>query len=285
MINEIVRKALDEDLPTGVDVTTDPLLGEEHIAIGIIQAKAEGILAGTKPAAEVFRVLNSGLQIEVFKKDGDALKPGDKIMRTTGNLRAILRGERTALNFLCHLSGIATLTAEFVRATEGRSVEILGTRKTSPGLRALEVEAIRSGGGDCYRDNLQSAVLIKDNHLAALGGLPGLAERLSELAREASDTYRDIIERGKLEVTSIKELKEGIRLGFTSFLLDNFQVPQVEQAVKTAPKNIQLEVSGGVNLQNVQAYARTGVQAISIGALTHSAPALDLSLEIDKRQS
>ena len=206
-------------------------------------------------------------------------------MRVTGNLRAILRGERTALNFLCHLSGIATLTAEFARATEGRSVEILGTRKTSPGLRALEVEAIRSGGGDCYRDSLQSAVLIKDNHLAVLGGLPGLAERLSELAREASDTYRDIIERGKLEVTSIEELKEGIQLGFTSFLLDNFHVSQVEQAVKVAPKNIQLEVSGGVNLQNVQAYARTGVHAISIGALTHSAPSLDLSLEIDKRQS
>ena len=285
MITDIVEKALDEDLPTGVDITTDPLLGEEQIATGIVQAKAEGILAGTKPAAEVFRVLNSGLQIEVFKNDGDALKSGDKIMRVTGNLRAILRGERTALNFLCHLSGIATLTAEFARATERRSVEILGTRKTSPGLRELEVEAIRSGGGDCYRDNLQSAVLIKDNHLAALGGLPGLAERLNELATEASDTYRDIIERGKLEVTSIEELKEGIRLGFKSFLLDNFQVSQVEQAVKAAPKNIQLEVSGGVNLQNVQAYARTDVQAISIGALTHSAPSLDLSLEIDKRQS
>ncbi|MBU1936559.1 carboxylating nicotinate-nucleotide diphosphorylase [bacterium] len=285
MIKDIVKKALHEDLPTGVDVTTDPLLGEELVTTGIIQAKAEGILAGIKPAIEVFHTLDSGLQIEVLKNDGDALKPGDKIMRITGNLRAILRGERTALNFLCHLSGIATLTAEFVRATKGCSIEILGTRKTSPGLRALEVEAIRSGGGDCYRDNLQSAVLIKDNHLAALGGLSGLTARLSELAKEAPDTYKDIIERGKLEVTSIEELKEGIRLGFQSFLLDNFQVSQVEQAVKTAPKAIQLEVSGGVNLQNVQAYARTGAHAISIGALTHSAPSLDLSLEIDKRQS
>ena len=285
MIADIIKKALDEDLPTGVDCTTDPLLGEELVTTGIIQAKAEGILAGIIPAVAVFRVLNPELQIEVLKKDGDALKSGDRIMRITGNLRAILRGERTALNFLCHLSGIATLTAEFVRATEGRSLEILGTRKTSPGLRELELEAIRSGGGDCYRDNLQSAVLIKDNHLAALGGLPGLADRLSELAREASDTYQDIIERGKLEVTSIEELKEGIRLGFKSFLLDNFQASEVEQAVKVAPKDIQLEVSGGVNLQNIQVYARTGVHAISIGALTHSAPALDLSLEIDKRQS
>lgn len=279
-LDEIIRQALREDIPDGADVTTDPLFAEQKVAEGIIQAKADGILAGTQPARRVFHVLDPQLRVEVLKADGKTLRVGDEILRITGNLRALLRGERTALNFLCRLSGIATLTAKLVEAVRGLSVAILCTRKTSPGLRALEVQAVKSGGGDCYRNSLSQAVLIKDNHLAALGGLPGLGRRLSELARETPDAHRSLVEHGKLEVTSVEQLEQGIRLGLKSFLLDNFSVTEVAQAVRAAPPEVFLEVSGGVTLANVRAYAQTGVRAISIGALTHSAPALDLSLEI-----
>ena len=282
--DELIRQALQEDLPDGVDITTDPLLGGDAVAKGVIITKAAGIVAGTGPAARAFHLLNPRIRIEVVRRDGENLSVGDEVMLIEGNLRAVLRGERTALNFLCRLSGIATLTAQFVEAVRGYSVAILCTRKTAPGLRALEVEAVKSGGGDCYRTNLSQAVLIKDNHLAALGGLPGLAQRLSELAREAPAIRQSIIEHGKLEVTTVEELQEGIRLGFRNFLLDNFSVAEVERAVQSAPSGIFLEVSGGVTLGNVKDYARTGVHAISVGALTHSAPALNMSLEIQGRQ-
>ncbi len=282
--DELIRQALQEDLPDGVDITTDSLFAKEAVAVGVIVAKEAGVLAGSEPAARVFQLLDSRMRVEVMRKDGEHLNSNDEVMRIAGNLRAILRGERTALNFLCRLSGIATLTAQFVEAVRGHSVAILCTRKTAPGLRVFEVEAVKSGGGDCYRTNLSQAVLIKDNHLVALGDLPGLGQRLSELAQEAPSTRQSIIEHGKLEVTTVEELKEGIRLGFRSFLLDNFSVAEVERAVPWAPSGIFLEVSGGVTLANVKDYARIGVHAISIGALTHSAPALNMSLEIQGRQ-
>lgn len=284
-LDETIGYALREDLPDGVDATTDPLIAEGEVAKGVVLAKADGILAGIEPAGRVFHQLDAELRFETLKTDGNTLTPGDEILHIKGNLRAILRGERTALNFLCRLSGIATLTARFVRAVESLPVAILCTRKTSPGLRALEVQAVKAGGGDCYRANLSDEILIKDNHLAALGSLTGLSRRLTELSEEAPDIRRRILERGKLEVTSVEELKEGLRLGFKSFLLDNFPVSEVVQVVRAVPHEIFLEVSGGVNLDNVRAYAETGVQAISIGALTHSAPTLDLSLEIDGRRS
>jgi nicotinate-nucleotide pyrophosphorylase (carboxylating) len=282
--DELIEQALREDLPDGVDVTTDPLFGEDAVASGVIIAKATGVVAGTEAAARVFHLLDPRMRVEVMRKDGERLNSNDEVMRIEGNLRAILRGERTALNFLCRLSGIATLTAQFIEAVRGYAVAILCTRKTIPGLRVLEVEAVRSGGGGCYRTNLSQAVLIKDNHLIALGGSPGLARRLGELAQEAPSTRQRIIEQGKLEVDTVEELQEGIRLGFKSFLLDNFSVAEVARAVQAAPSGIFLEVSGGVTLANVKDYARTGVRAISIGALTHSAPALNMSLEIQGRQ-
>jgi nicotinate-nucleotide pyrophosphorylase (carboxylating) len=284
-LDEIIRYALREDLPDAVDATTDPLIAEGEVARAVVLAKADGILAGIEPARRVFHLLDPKLRFETLKTDGSTLKPSDEILHMNGNLHAILRGERTALNFLCRLSGIATLTAKFVRTVRGLPVAILCTRKTSPGLRELEVQAVKTGGGDCYRANLRDEILIKDNHLALLGSLPGLRRRLTKLSEEAPDIRRKILERGKLEVTSVEELKEGLRLGFKSFLLDNFPVSEVVQAVRAVPPGILLEVSGGVNLNNVRAYAETGVQAISIGALTHSAPTLDLSLEIDGRRS
>jgi len=283
-LDAIVEKALREDLPDGMDVTTDSLISEAETAEGVIQAKAEGILAGTEAAARVFRFLDPDVRIQTRKKDGQSIDRGDVIMHIAGRLRAMLRAERTALNLLCHLSGIATLTARFVEAARGYPARTFCTRKTSPGLRMLEVEAVRKGGGDCYRTSLSQAILIKDNHLTALGGLRGLERRLAELKQEAPDAYESILKDGKLEVTTVEELEEGIRIGFRYFLLDNFSVGEVKRAVQMAPTGIFLEVSGGVSLENVRAYAETGVHAISIGALTHSAPALDLSLEITGRQ-
>jgi nicotinate-nucleotide pyrophosphorylase (carboxylating) len=283
--DELIKQALVEDLPDGVDATADPLFAEHETGRGVIIAKADGIIAGTKPAEQVFHSLDARIRIEIVKRDGERVADGDEVMRIDGNLRAILRGERTALNFLCHLSGIATLTAKFIEVVRDYRVEILCTRKTAPGLRRLDVEAVKSGGGGCYRTNLSQAILIKDNHLAALGGLPGLGQRLNELERESPTTRREIIEQGKLEVTSVEELAEGIGLGFKNFLLDNFTVAEVARAVKSVPSGIFLEVSGGVTLANVKEYARTGVPAISVGALTHSTPALNMSLEIQERAS
>jgi nicotinate-nucleotide pyrophosphorylase (carboxylating) len=283
-IDALVTQALQEDLPDGKDVTTDFLLSGREAAEGVILAKAAGILAGTEPVRRVFQILDSGAEVRVTKKDGERIRPGDEVMRVKGSLSAILRGERTALNFLCHLSGIASLTAQFVEAVRGHSVAILGTRKTTPGLRMLEVEAVRCGGGDCYRTSLSQALLIKDNHLVAIGGLKNLARTLKESKERSPEVHRDILEHGKLEVTSVDELKEGVGLGFKHFLLDNFSVAEVKHAVQAAAPGIFLEVSGGVSLKNVRDYAETGVQAISIGALTHSAVAIDLSLEIVGRE-
>ncbi|MFH1011324.1 MAG: carboxylating nicotinate-nucleotide diphosphorylase [bacterium] len=283
-LDAIIEQALREDIPDGRDVTTDSLFSESETAEGVIQAKEAGILAGTEMASRVFRLLDPNVQIQVLKKDGQSVSRGNAIMHIAGRLGAMLRAERTALNFLCRLSGIATLTARFVEAVRGYSATILCTRKTSPGLRMLEMEAVRKGGGECYRTTLSQAVLVKDNHLAALGGLQGLERRLDEWKRSAPGVHQDILEHGKLEVTTIEELNEGIRMGFRNFLLDNFSVAKVRQAAQAAPAGIFLEVSGGVSLQNVRAYAETGVHAISIGALTHSASALDLSFEIIGRQ-
>jgi nicotinate-nucleotide pyrophosphorylase (carboxylating) len=279
-IDTLVTQALHEDMPDGRDVTTDFLFSGRETAEGVILAKGAGILAGTKPACRVFQLLDSRVELRVTKKDGERIRPDDEVMRVRGNLSAILRGERTALNFLCHLSGIASLTAQFVEAVRGYSVSILCTRKTTPGQRMLEVEAVRSGGGNCYRTSLSQAVLIKDNHLVALGGMKELARTLEESKQKSPEAHRNILDQGKLEVTSVDELEEGMSFGFKHFLLDNFSVSEVKRAVQVTVPGIFLEVSGGVSLKNVRDYAQTGVQAISIGALTHSAPIVDLSLEI-----
>src|SRR5882724_10869869 len=269
-----IAAALKEDIGDG-DVTTDFFVPETLHATGRIVAREKAIVAGTGAAAEVFRQVDPATDIQINRRDGDEVAPGDVIVEVRGLARSILKAERVALNFLQHLCGIATLTREFVNAIGSDSTKILDTRKTAPGLRALEKAAVVSGGGVNHRFGLYDMVLIKDNHLAALGGLSSFADRIRHLRQERPN-IRIEVEADDLEQARVFVEVDGIDV----ILLDNMTPAQIREALALRRNNIKFEASGGITLKNVKRVAATGVDFISIGALTNAARAIDIGLEM-----
>lgn len=267
--------ALEEDVGTG-DVTTEWTVSPGRVASARIIAKAEGVIAGTDIARTVFRRVSDQLSVEVRVEDGARVFSGDEVLTVKGPAASILTGERVALNFVQRMSGIATLTRGYVDAVSSTSAQILDTRKTTPGLRRLERAAVRAGGGVNHRFGLYEMVLIKENHIRAAGGITAAVEtvrrhNLEDLAIE-------------VETTDMAEVQEAVSSGVDRILFDNMPLALLQEAVdfvRGADALIETEASGGISLQNVRAVAETGVDFISVGALTHSAPALDLSLLID----
>ncbi len=267
-IDELIRRGLEEDIGTG-DITTRYLDLEPQVSVAYIISKAEGVLAGVDVARLVFRMVDSELKTTLYSKDGDKVKPQEEIIRLEGRPASILQGERTALNFMQRLSGIATKTAEFVSLIEGTGVKLLDTRKTTPLLRSLEKYAVRIGGGYNHRFGLFDMVLIKENHIRACGSITEAVNRI----RKHNTSYKI-----EVEVSNLKEVDEAAKAKVDRVMLDNMTPEQIRKAVKKYKDILEFEVSGGINAENIRAYAETGVQFISSGALTHSYNSLDISL-------
>lgn len=266
--------ALREDIGAG-DITTEFFVPEGLRALGRIIARERAIVAGGETAAEVFRRVNPELNVEVLQPDGSALSGGETILEVRGSARSILTAERVALNFLQRLSGIATLTRQFVDAIGKSRAKVLDTRKTTPGLRALEKAAVVAGGGANHRFNLGEMVLVKDNHLSAAAGFTGFAGTIQRLRQERPE-IRIEVEADRLEqVRSFLEIE-----GIDVILLDNMKPSELREAVALGRQKVKFEASGGVTLKSVRQIAATGVDYISVGALTHSARAIDLALEL-----
>ena len=269
-LRRIAMAALAEDLGEGSDVTTESVVDADLKGEARIVARVAGVLSGSAAAAGVYEVLRPACDYTAIKKDGDRLQPGDEVARITGSLRSLLTGERTALNFLQRMSGIATLTRRYADAlADFPNVTLLDTRKTTPGLRAFERAAVVHGGGHNHRAGLWDAILIKDNHVAAAGGVHAAIER----ARAARLPV-------EVEVENLEQLDEALASGAEIVLLDNMPPELMRRAVEVNQGRAKLEASGGMTLEGAVAAARAGVDRISVGALTHSAPALDLSLEV-----
>ncbi len=273
-VDRVVEAALAEDLPWG-DLTTDNLIPAGLTAAGEVRVKAEGVIAGLPVFERVFHRLDPRVRVELRCHDGAAVKPGDIVAVVTGPARSILRGERVALNFLQRLSGIATLTSNYVAAVSGLPCRIIDTRKTTPGLRLLEKYAVRMGGGANHRFGLSDGILIKDNHLALLRREgTSLVAALAELRRRIPHGVRI-----QVEVESLAEAEEALAAGADALLFDNMPLDLLRQGVALARGRAITEASGGITLENVRAVAETGVDLISVGALTHSVRALDISLD------
>ncbi len=273
VVDKAVAEALAEDLGLGGDVTTVATVAAGTRAAGVIAARKPGTVAGVQLAEAAFKTLDPFTQFEVVVGDGGRVEAGDVIARVAGEARTLLTAERTALNFLGHLSGIATLTARYVGAIAGTRARIADTRKTTPGLRALEKFAVRCGGGVNHRFGLFDAVLIKDNHIVAAGGVGAALER--------ARAHAGHMVKVEIEVTSLDELDEALQLDPDAVLLDNMPLATLKAAVAEVAGRIITEASGGVTLETVRAIAETGVDLISIGALTHSAPVLDIGLDFN----
>jgi nicotinate-nucleotide pyrophosphorylase (carboxylating) len=272
---ETIARALAEDLGPG-DITSECFIPADHHSTARIVAKESSILAGTEVAREVFRQVDATIEVTLLKNDSDAISPGDLILTATGPTRALLSAERTALNFLQRLSGIATLTRRFVDAVRGTKAVILDTRKTTPGLREFERIAVRAGGGVNHRFGLHDRVLAKDNHLAITGDAAGLQRAIDEAKQRVPDILVEI-EADTLDQVRLLCALRGVDI----ILLDNMSNDQLREAVQIrGDKAVVLEASGGVSLDTVAAIAATGIDCISVGALTHSARAVDLSMEI-----
>jgi len=275
-VNAIVDLALSEDTRHG-DVTSEALIPPELQGKASVLVKAAGILAGGEVARKVFLKVDPSLEVELLTKDSSRVNPGDIVATISGRVISILKGERVALNFLQRLSGIASQTARYVAEIQGCKARIVDTRKTTPGLRTLEKYAVRTGGGQNHRLHLGDAVLIKDNHLAAL--------------RAQGMSLKDIIARAKqnapqgitieIEVTTAQEALEAANAGADIIMLDNMSPDEMRSVVDSLPRRVKTEASGNITLENVRAAAMSGVDIISIGALTHSPKALDLSIELE----
>jgi nicotinate-nucleotide pyrophosphorylase (carboxylating) len=274
VIDHLIDLAFEEDIGTG-DVTTQILIPPALKTRVIFLAKSEGILAGIGVARRVFLKLDPELEFKALIKDGSLLKKGDIIAEIRGKARAILTGERTALNFLQRLSGIATQTSQFVARVRDLPVVIIDTRKTTPGYRLLEKYAVRMGGGHNHRLNLSDGILIKDNHLVLLRAKGTTLKEVVTLAKKKAPRGFKV----EVEATNLDEVKEAVSAGADIIMFDNMSPAMMRRVVKLLPPDIKSEASGGVNLETVRAIAETGVNFISIGALTHSSKALDISLE------
>ncbi|MFL6501548.1 MAG: carboxylating nicotinate-nucleotide diphosphorylase [Candidatus Udaeobacter sp.] len=269
-----IAAALREDIGKG-DVTTDFFVSEGLHASGRIVAHESAVVAGTGTAAQVFRTIDPATDVQIVRPDGDAVAAGEIVIEVRGLARSILKAERVALNFLQRLCGIATLTRQFVDAVGNHPAKILDTRKTTPGLRALEKAAVVAGGGVNHRSGLFDMVLVKDNHLAALGGLAGFADQIRRLRKERPDV------RIEVEADDLEQARAFVEIdGIDVILLDNMEPAQIREALALRRNSIKFEASGGITLKNVRRIAATGVDYISIGALTNSARAVDLGLEM-----
>jgi nicotinate-nucleotide pyrophosphorylase (carboxylating) len=270
-----IAAALKEDIGNG-DITTEFFVPEALHASGRIVAHEPAVVAGTKTAAEVFRKVDPATDVQIVRQDGEPVVAGDVVIEVRGLTRSILKAERVALNFLQRLCGIATLTRQFVDAVGNHPAKILDTRKTTPGLRLLEKAAVIAGGGVNHRSGLFDMILVKDNHLAALRGLSGFADQIRRL-RKARPNIRIEVEADDLEQARAFVEIEGIDV----ILLDNMVPAQIREALALRRNNIKFEASGGITLKNVRRIAATGVDYISIGALTNGARAIDLGLEMN----
>ena len=274
-VGRAVELALMEDIGMG-DITSDAILAETDLATATFLCKQEGVVAGIDVAALVFSYCDHSITLHRQVKDGERVAPGTVIARVDGDARGVLRGERTALNFLQRMSGIATLTAEYVKAVAGTRAKITDTRKTAPGLRVLDKMAVRLGGGVNHRFGLDDMVLIKDNHVVAAGGIAAAVARCRNYLAEHS--IRATIE---VETRTLAEVDEALSCaGIARILIDNFSTDQMKKAVDRIGRRVEVEASGGITLATVRSVAETGVDFISIGALTHSVKALDISLEL-----
>jgi len=269
MLERVAFAALAEDLGDG-DVTTEATVDVDATGSAELVVKEPGVVCGLAVAEAVFRAVDSELRFERLVEEGASVAAGTAVARVVGAERAILTGERTALNFLARLSGIATLTRRYVDAVEGTGAAILDTRKTTPGLRALEKHAVATGGGRNHRFGLDDGVLVKDNHLRAAGSVACAVERLRAVTPLPIE----------VECDTLEQVSEALAAGAEAILLDNMSPDQLRSAVALARGHARLEASGGVTLENVRAVAETGVDEISVGALTHSARSLDVSLEL-----
>lgn len=269
-LRALVARALAEDVGRG-DFTTQLTIPSDLKARGELIAKQDLVLAGLPVAGAVFKTLDPSIEFEPLAEEGAAVAARTRLARVTGQAATLLAGERVALNFLQRLCGIATLTRDFKSKLAGLKTELLDTRKTTPGLRALEKYAVRVGGGSNHRARLDDGILIKNNHLSLAGGIRAAVERARRL--RPSVAPRLPIE---VEVRSAAELEEAIAAGAEAVLLDNMTPAQVRECVVRAAGRVRLEVSGGISAENIRAYAETGVDSISVGALTHSAPAADI---------
>jgi nicotinate-nucleotide pyrophosphorylase (carboxylating) len=276
-VGGIVARALAEDLSWG-DVTTESLVPHELGAKAAIVAKDHGVLAGIEVVGVVFEQVDAALEFKVLAHDGQDVSPGDVVGTVEGTVSSILKGERVVLNFLQRLSGIASETRRYVQAVEGLPTQILDTRKTTPGLRVLEKYAVKVGGGRNHRMHLGDGILIKDNHLLvhrSVGG--GLKEAIAQAKGKASGSVKV-----EIEVRSVEEALEASEAGADIVMLDNMNIEEMRRAVELLKGRALLEASGGITLDNVRAVAETGVDFISVGAITHSPRALDISLEVEK---
>ena len=266
-----IQNALAEDIGSG-DLTSASLFPADHQSAARIFAKDDAVLAGTEAARAVYHQLDPQIVITVRKQDGDAVHPGDTVLEIAGRTRSILTGERVALNFIQRLSGVATIARKFVDAVAGTGAEILDTRKTTPGLRSLEKAAVKAGGARNHRMGLFDAVMVKDNHLLAR---PDLAAALQEIRRKYPKLLIEV------EADSIEQVREFVRLeAIDVILLDNMSPEEIRKCIALRRSGLKFEASGGVSLATVRAIAETGVDYISAGQLTHSAPSIDFSLEL-----
>ncbi|HSK24745.1 MAG TPA: carboxylating nicotinate-nucleotide diphosphorylase [Egicoccus sp.] len=273
---DVVRRALQEDLGNHGDVTSIATIAADATGAAYLVARADGVIAGTALVGQVFEQLDPRVEVGWQVREGDVVSAGQHLGRVSGPMRSVLTGERTALNFLTHLSGVATRTYAYAQAIAGTDCVVRDTRKTTPGLRLLEKAAVRAGGGVSHRIGLFDALLVKDNHVAAAGSVANATRRA--IARSGSRPVQ-------VEVDSLAQLDEAVEAGARDVLLDNFDVETTRAAVQRVRDlearhgRILLESSGGITLDNVADYARTGVDRIAVGALTHSAPQLDIGLD------
>ena len=272
-IDDIIKTALNEDI-NYIDVTTDLLVDENAVSTAKYVSKDEGVLCGIDIAMRVFTLIDPETKFEILIHDGERVKKGDIIACITGKTRVLLKGERTALNLVQHMSSIATATNKLVQLTEGTKASIADTRKTLPGLRAIQKYAVTVGGGRNHRYNLSDCVMLKDTHLDAYGSITNAVKALRE---KLGHTVKIEVEVGTLE-----ELKEALETGVEIIMLDNMSCELMAEAVKIADGRAKLEASGNVSEQTVRAIAQTGVDIISVGAITHSVKAFDISMKIEK---
>jgi nicotinate-nucleotide pyrophosphorylase (carboxylating) len=272
LYEDVVRRALAEDLGRAGDLTTDATVPADRSGEAAIVARSPGRVAGLEVAVSVFRVLDPAATTQVLQRDGSDVGGAEVLARVRARARALLTGERTALNFLGHLSGIASVTRDVVARLEGLSTRVACTRKTTPGLRALEKHAVVVGGGESHRYGLDDAVLVKDNHVAVAGGITPAVEHVRNSVGH--------MVKVEVEVDTLHQLDEALALGVDAILLDNMDLETLREAVRRTRGRALVEASGGIRPEDVRAVAETGVDLISLGWLTHSAPSLDVALDI-----
>lgn len=273
-MERIIRRAIDEDIGSG-DITTDNIIDEDEKGRGVIAAKEDAVVAGLEVAEKVFKEIDPELEFEEKKDDGDRVKEGEVLAEVKGNVGSILKSERLALNFLQRMSGIATKTRRYVDEVEGYEVRIVDTRKTTPTLRSFEKEAVRLGGGHNHRMGLYDAVLIKDNHIASAGSI---GEAVKRVEGKLSHTAKI-----EVEVESIGHVKEALKTAVDVIMLDNMSLEDMKRSVELVrdKSDVIIEASGGITLENVRKVAKTGVDVISVGALTHHIESVDIGLDLE----